>query len=71
MVAVKQLDKLQFIFIYKDKKYTPSFSIPGPSCSKLTTSLVNVSLKFQPLISQICQYLFSPTAKGLKVTSLE
>ena len=29
-------------------------SVPG--CSKLTTSLVNVSLKFQTLISQICQY---------------
>ena len=28
----------------------------GPSCSKLTTSLVNVSLIFQKLISQICQY---------------
>ena len=26
---------------------------PGPSCSKLTTSLVNVSLKFQTLILQI------------------
>ena len=24
---------------------------PGPGCSKLTTSLVNVSLKFQTLIS--------------------
>ena len=31
-------------------------SSPGPSCSKLTTSLVNVSLKFQMLISQIFQY---------------
>ena len=30
--------------------------IPGPSCSKLTTWLVNVSLKFQTLVSQICQY---------------
>ena len=30
---------------------------PGPSCSKLTTSLVNVSLKFQTFISQICQYI--------------
>ena len=30
--------------------------IPGPGCSKLTTSLVNVSLKFQMLISQIHQY---------------
>ena len=28
----------------------------GPGCSKLTTSLVNVSLKFQMLISQIHQY---------------
>ena len=28
----------------------------GPGCSKLTTSLVNVSLKFLTLISQICQY---------------
>ena len=28
----------------------------GPGCSKLTISLVNVSLKFQTLISQICQY---------------
>ena len=27
-----------------------------PGCSKLTTSLVNVSLKFQMLISDICQY---------------
>ena len=29
---------------------------PGPGCSKLTTSLVNVSLKFQFLISEIYQY---------------
>ena len=28
----------------------------GPGCSKLTTSLVNVSLKFQTLISEKCQY---------------
>ena len=28
----------------------------GPSCSKLTTSLVIISLKFQTLISQIRQY---------------
>ena len=27
----------------------------GPGCSKLTTLLVNVSLKFQTLISQICK----------------
>ena len=29
---------------------------PGPGCSKLTTSLVNETLKFQTLISQIFQY---------------
>ena len=29
--------------------------ISGPGCSKLTTSLVNVSLKFQTLLSEICQ----------------
>ena len=28
----------------------------GPGCSKLMKSLVNLSLKFQTLISQICQY---------------
>ena len=28
----------------------------GPGCSKLTMSLVNVSLKFQMLISNITQY---------------
>ena len=29
----------------------------GPGCSKQMTSLVNVSIKFQMLISEICQYL--------------
>ena len=37
---------------------------PGPSCSKLTTSLVNVSLKFQTLISQICQYFLLKKCKS-------
>ena len=32
-----------------------SFEQPGPGCSKLTMSLVNVSLKFQTLFSQIRQ----------------
>ena len=31
-------------------------SCPGPGCSKLATWLVNVSLKFQTLISQIRHY---------------
>ena len=32
------------------------FARSGPSCSKLTTSFVNVSLRFQTLISEIYQY---------------
>ena len=34
------------------------FKSSGHGCSKLTTSLVNVSLKFQTLISQIHQYFW-------------
>ena len=42
----------------------------GPSCSKLTTSLVNISLNFQKLISQICQYfLLKKCEKLLKLLS--
>ena len=33
-----------------------SLYLSGPGCSKLMTSLVNVSLKFQTLISDIRQY---------------
>ena len=42
------------IYIYAPRSITMS----GASCSKLTTSLVNVSLKFQTLIIQIhCYFL--------------
>ena len=37
----------------------------GPGCSKLTMSLVNVLLKFQTLISQICQYFLSKKSEKL------
>ena len=30
--------------------------VSGSGCSKLLTSLVNISLKFQTFISEICQY---------------
>ena len=39
---------------YHDKTMCP-VQKSGPGCSKLTTSLVNVSLKFQMFIAQ-CQY---------------
>ena len=34
----------------------PPFKYNRAGCSKLTTSLVNILLNFQELISQICQY---------------
>ena len=37
----------------------------GPSCSKLTTSLVNVSLKFRKLISHLCQYFLLKNCEKL------
>ena len=47
---LQNLDRLK---IYSD----PGILVhSGPSCSKLTTSLVNISLKFQMLISEISQY---------------
>ena len=43
--------QLKLSFIDKHRYY-----FPGPGCSELTSSLGNVSLKFQMLISGICQY---------------
>ena len=37
----------------------------GPGCSKLTLSVVNVSLKFQNLISEICQYFLLKNCEKL------
>ena len=43
----------------------------GPGCSKLTTSLVNKTLKFQKLISEICHYfLLKKCEKLLQCKSL-
>ena len=48
----------------------PSKMGSGPGCSKLTTSLVNVSFKFQTLISEICLYfLLKKCEKLLKCKS--
>ena len=56
--------------IYNDcvealRLYTPNKNQSRPRCSKLTTSLVNVSLKFQTLISEICQYFFMKKCENL------
>ena len=39
---------------------------PGPGCSKIMTSLVNVSLKFQMLISEIRQYFLLKKCEKLQ-----
>ena len=45
-------------------------SSPGPGCLKLTTSLVNVvSLNFQKLIPQICQYVLLKKCEKLLLLS--
>ena len=47
-----------------------AFSIlPGPSCSKLMTWLVNVSLKFQMLKSDLCHYFLSKKCEKLLQSS--
>ena len=38
----------------------------GPSCSKLTTLLVNFSLKFQTLVSEIHQYFLLKKCENAK-----
>ena len=45
------------------------FRTSGPSCSKLTALLVNISLKFQMLISIIFQYFLSKFEKLLQCKS--
>ena len=57
------------MYLYYSLKLIESFlktvSHPGTGCSKLMTSLVNVSSKFQTSISQICQYFFEKCEKLL------
>ena len=47
----------------------PESQQSGPGCSKLTTSLVNTSLKFQTLISQIRQYFLLKKCEKLAKAS--
>ena len=56
LVLSSKFGKLTFASSIVDTVQKKLFKTAGPSCSKLTTSLVNDSLKFQTLISQICQY---------------
>ena len=47
---------VSIIFSRKRGSIAHSRYSPGPGCSKLTTSLVNISLKFQMLISEMHKY---------------
>ena len=62
------------LVICRDDNCVPSFRLrhlkTGPSCSKLMTLLVNVSLNFQKLISQICQYFLLKKWEKLLQASL-
>ena len=40
----------------------------GPSCSKLMMSLVNVLLKFQTLVSEICQHFLFKNLRSFCIT---
>ena len=59
---------LKTVFYLTDFLYSNVFL--GPSCSKLTTLLVNVSLKFQTLISRICQYFLLKKCENFAVQKL-
>ena len=47
------------------RKVSQGLKSPGPGCSKLMTSLVNISLKFQMLISEIHQYFLLKNCEKL------
>ena len=48
------------------ERYIPISGLQsGSGCSKLTMSLVNVLLKFQTLISEICQYFLMKKCEKL------
>ena len=53
------------ISVMKIQRALRQIEISGPGCSKLTTSLVNETLKFQTLISHICQYFFMKKCEEL------
>ena len=64
-----------FVFVKGLNKTNVNISnelyLSGPGCSNLPISLVNVSLKFQTLIYEICQYfLLKKCEKLLQCKSL-
>ena len=64
-IYFKSLNSSLTINICLMKQYNP-----GPSCSKLMTSLVNESLKFTPSDTQICWNFLLKSAKTVKEMTL-
>ena len=63
-------DRWSFSYPKKTSLFSVTNYKTGPGCSKLTTSLVNVSLKFQTLISEKCQnFLLKKCEKLLQCKS--
>ena len=57
--------------IFELSSIPPLIWSSGPGCSKPMTSLVNVSLKFQTLISQIRQYFLLKKCEWLENEMLQ
>ena len=72
-MSINIVQRKQCFKFYVDKRafYFVTFPYPtGPGCSKLAMSLVNETLKFQTLISQICQYFLMKKCEKLAVQKL-
>ena len=62
---------ISHLFAQKKIDFLSSRVMFRPGCSKLTTSLVNETLKFQTFISQRCQYfLLKKNVKAFAVQKL-
>ena len=61
---------ISHLFAQKKIDFLSSKVMFRPGCSKLTTSLVNETLKFQTLISQMCQY-FLLKKKNVKAFAVQ
>ena len=53
-ISKEEYEKRTGMYMYITISSLNERYVPGPSCSKLTTSLVNDSLKFKSSDTQIC-----------------
>ena len=67
---MQQVSSGSFVLLICFQILKISSASSGPGCSKLTTSLVNVLLKFQTLMSKLCQYFLLKKCEKLLQASL-